>query len=180
MLAIYSYVIIFLRNKVKTTPTLPSFLAKRKRSAAKSALPARMYTYDREIVCFPHAFVSAKGLVKIHRKQSTRDYLLMNKLVGNVRLRSDMTKDELMSEIRSVFSIPMRLDSLFQFKILKTCGGGNRSLSICQTSTSYKWTASTIAGKNSKCPIYILAEDDLLLSKDEQTSGTGDFINRSK
>ena len=78
-----------------------------------------------------------------------------------------MTEDELMSEIRSVFSVPMRQDSLFQFKILKSCGGGSRSLRIRQVSSSYKWTASTIAGKNSKCPIYILAEDDLLLIKDE-------------
>ena len=126
-----------------------------------------MCIHDREIICFPKSFINSKGLVKIHRKQSTRDYLVINTLIGNVRLRSDMTEDELMSEIRSVFSVPMRQDSLFQFKILKSCGGGSRSLRIRQVSSSYKWTASTIAGKNSKCPIYILAEDDLLLIKDE-------------
>lgn len=134
-----------------------------------------MYTYDREIVCFPNSFVNRKGLIQIPRKKSVRNYLVINKLIGNVRLRSDMTEDELMSEIRSVFSLAMKQDSLFNFKILQTCGGGSRALSERQVSSSFQWTASTIAGKNSKCPIYILAEDELSLVKDE-TSGVEEII----
>ena len=168
------------RNKVeKTAPTLPSFLAKRKTPKAKS-VPTRVYTYDREIMCIPNSFVNAKGLITIPRKQFIRDFLVINKLIGNVRLRSDMTEEELMHEIRSLFSIPMKGDKKFQFKILKTCGGGSRSLSVRQTSASYKWTASTLAGKNAKCPIYILAEDDLALIKDETTHNDAeDVINIS-
>lgn len=85
--------------------------------------------------------------------------------MGNIRLRSEMTEEEIMSEIRSVFCSPMDKDDYFQFKILQTSGGGSRSLGVREVSSSYKWTASTVAGKNAKCPIYILAQDKLILIK---------------
>ena len=37
------------------------------------------------------------------------------------------------------------------------------AISWCQSCHSYRWTASTVAGRNSKTPIYILAEDPLLV-----------------
>lgn len=158
--------IIYIRKKTAaaTPPPLPSFLAKQKKSM--KSVPARVYTYDREIICFPSSFANSRGIVKIPKKKSIRDYLVINKLIGNIRLRSDMTESELMSEIRSVFKVPMDEDDFFRFKILQTSGGGSRSLSIREVSSSYKWTASTVAGKNSKCPIYILAVDDLILLKE--------------
>lgn len=72
-----------------------------------------------------------------------------------------------MREIRSVFKFAMDEDDFFKFKILQPSGGGSKSLSIREVSSSYKWTASTIAGKNSKSPIYIVAEDDLILVNDD-------------
>ena len=70
-----------------------------------------------------------------------------------------------MAEIRSVFSIPMENRSNFPFKILQPSGGSSKSLSVPALSCSFKWTASAIAGKNSKTPIYVLACDDLKVSQ---------------
>lgn len=153
---------------------LPSFLANRT-VKKKSNVPTRIFTYDREIICIPQSFLNANNLVKIPRKSIYREFLVINNLIGNIRLRSDMSEDNIMSEIRSVFRVPMNKDTLFDFKILQPSGGSSKSLSIRQVSSSYKWTASTIAGKYSKVPIYILARDELKLVKktieDEEYSG---------
>jgi len=60
-----------------------------------------------------------------------------------------------------VFQKAMRKDPIFPFTILKPAGGTSKSLMIPSLSTSYRWTASVVAGKNAKLPIYILAEADL-------------------
>ena len=66
-----------------------------------------------------------------------------------------------MREITSVFKEPMGEDSLFNFKILQSTGGNSKRLMIPSVSPGYKWTASAVAGKNAKVPIYILAKDRL-------------------
>ncbi len=111
--------------------------------------------------------MNQSGLVKIPRQHSTREFLVMNQLVGNIRLRSEMSEDEIMHEIRSVFSWPMKNDPLFSFNILQSSGGGCKSLSIRQVSASYEWTASAVSGKYAKCPIHILAQDSLRLRKSD-------------
>ena len=93
-----------------------------------------------------------------------RDYLAMNKLIGKIRLTSDMT---IFREIRSVFGGPMDSDPNFAFKILQTCGGGSKTLSAPVLSSSFKWTAGAVAGRNTKVPVYILAEDDLMVSQNQ-------------
>ena len=40
-------------------------------------------------------------------------------------------------------------------------GGTSKSLIIPALSSSYTWTASAVAGRNSKVPIYILAKVEL-------------------
>lgn len=99
--------------------------------------------------------------MKIPRNPKIREYLGKNSLIGKIRLNSSMDQDSIFREIRSVFSVPMDKDSLFQFKVLQPAGGTSKSLTIPSLSSSYKWTASAICGKNSKVPIYILAEDEL-------------------
>ena len=69
-----------------------------------------------------------------------------------------MTEDEIFDEIRSVFHNQMNTNPFFQFEILQATGGTSKSLTIPAVS---KWTASAIAGKNAKVPIYILAKDNL-------------------
>ena len=114
----------------------------------------RMFSYDRDIVCLPRSFANKNGLVQIPRKPSTREFLAANKLFGKIKLTSSMTEQEIMDEIRSVFSGPMNDDAYFQFDILQCSGGGSKSLNTPVVSASYKWSASAVAGKNSKVPIW--------------------------
>ena len=118
-----------------------------------------MYTYDRDIICLPKSnSYTLDGLIKIPRKKSVRDYLASNRLIGKIRLHSEMSESAIMKEIRSVFSEPMNDSS---FKLLQMSGGGSKTLSEPVVSSTYKWTASAVAGRNSKVPIYILASRDL-------------------
>ena len=145
---------------------LPAHLEKqaKKRSKEKKCGNQRVYTYDRDIICLPKSHIGKDGLVKIPRKKSMRDYLAMNHLIGKIRLNSDMSEGEIFQEIRSVFDGPMAGADNFPFRILQTCGGGSKTLSTPVLSSSFKWTANAVAGRNAKAPIYILAEDDLVVS----------------
>jgi len=69
-----------------------------------------------------------------------------------------MSQDEILDEIRSVFSKPMDGD---RFQILQKSGGGSKTLSVPELSPSYEWSASSVSGKDTKSPIYILAQDKL-------------------
>lgn len=121
----------------------------------------RVVTYERDIVCLPRSFAKHGSLIDIPRKKSIRQFLAINKLVGKIQIDSGMTQSEIFREVRSVFRTPMGDDDRFQFKVLQSAGGDSRNLVIPQLSSSYCWTASALAGKNAKCPIYILASDNL-------------------
>lgn len=138
---------------------MPSMFLSNKKN--RSALPERLFTYDRDIMCLPKAFVGNGGLIKIPRKQCVREFLAANSLIGKIRLTSAMSEEEIMDEIRSVFEVPMDRDKLFRFKILQPSGGSSKSLSAPVRSASFTWTASSVAGKNTRVPIYILAQDEL-------------------
>ena len=111
-----------------TTFQMASHLQKcsaKKSKGKKTSTGQRMYTYDSHIICLPKSHLGKDGLVRIPRKKSLRDYLAMNKLVGKIRLTSDMSEGAIFREIRSVFEGPMAGNLLFRFKILQTCGGGS-------------------------------------------------------
>ena len=72
-----------------------------------------------------------------------------------------MSQFEIFREVRSVFKTPMGNDDHFEFKVLQSAGGDTRNLVIPQLSPSYLWIASAFAGKNAKCPVYLLALDNL-------------------
>lgn len=74
-----------------------------------------------------------------------------------------MEETDIYKEIRSVFHTPMYDDNHFEFKILQSSGGDSRNLVVPELSSSYKWTAAAIAGRNTKSPIYILAVDELMV-----------------
>lgn len=93
----------------------------------------------------------------------SRTELARNGLIGKICLRSDMTECEIFDEIRSVLSVPMRGNHFFDFKILQAAGGHSKSLVNPALSDSFKRTASAVAPKNAKVPIYVLANDELLL-----------------
>lgn len=104
----------------------------------------------------------------------TRDYLAKNGLIGKIRLLSDMSEKEILREIRSVFREPMRNNRYFLFSILQLTGGASKSLTIPAVSPSFQWTASGVAGKNAKAPIYIIAREELkvLLTNRQQNNCT--------
>ena len=121
-------------------------------------------TYDRDIICLPESCKGKSGDIKIPRGREIREFLARNRLIGKIRLYSSMTEDDILDEICSVFAGPMNGDLDFPFTILQPTGGCSKSLAIPSVSSSYKWTASAVAGKNSKMPIYILAEGSLKVS----------------
>ena len=139
---------------------LPSSFLSRQQKRKKVAKGSKTFIYDRDILCLPYNYMVGNS-IPIPCSKHMRNFLASNGLIGKIRLSSSMTEEEIMSEIRSVFSIPMRNESNFGFKILQPSGGSSKSLSVPALSSSFKWTASAIAGKNSKMPIYVLASDDL-------------------
>ena len=143
---------MFLCISCRKTPLPTVFLYKRKgQGPAKKVL-----TYDRDIVCLPQSFIRKDGTVGIPRSSEKRTYLCAHGLVGKIRLTSGMSEDEIMDEIRSVFERPFGYDTSFPFDILQTGGGSMKSLVIPSLSSSYAWTASSVAG-STKSKIYILA-----------------------
>lgn len=110
-----------------------------------------MITYNRDIICLPKSNQGKNGDIKIPRGREVRDMLSRNGLIGKIRLSCAMTETEIMDEIRSVFAAAMNDDPDFPFAILQPAGGCSKSLTIPPVSSSYKWTASAVAGKNSKC-----------------------------
>ena len=82
-------------------------------------------------------------------------------LVGRICLTSDMSEDDIFKEIRSVFRGPMEDNEYFKFNILQSTGGSSKTLVVPALSSSYKWTASAVAPKHVKTPIYILAREPL-------------------
>ena len=101
---------------------------------------------------------STKGTIKIPRG---RDFLARNGLIGKIRLSSNMSEKEIFQEICSVFSKPMNNNLNFSFSVLQVTGGASKSLTVPSVSASFKWTASAVAGKNAKVPIYIMAREEL-------------------
>ena len=89
-------------------------------------------------------------MIKIPRSKASREFLARNGLIGKISLKSSMTEDELMSEIRSVFYGQMDKEKFFQFSILQPSGGGSKTLSVPSVLSSFKWSASSIAGKNTR------------------------------
>ena len=124
-----------------------------------------VFTHDRDIICLPKSFVQRGGLTQLPRKKDDWKLLVANKLIGKVRLRSNMNEGEIFQEVRSVFRSPMGYNDQFQFTILQTSEGDSKSLMIPELSSSYRWTATAIAGRNAKVPIYILADDELFVYK---------------
>lgn len=81
---------------------------------------------------------------------------------------SNMTEEEVESEVRSVFSGPMGGRSDFRFYFIQPTGAGSRTLTLPSVSSSFCWTAQQVAKLgNYKQPIYILAKDNLICSESD-------------
>ncbi len=80
-------------------------------------------------------------------KQANPRTLGRNGLIGKIRLTSFMSESAIMSEIRSMFHVPMEEKNDFVFKILQASGGNSKTLSLPSLSASFKWTAGAVCGK---------------------------------
>lgn len=92
----------------------------------------------------------------------SRVSLARNGLVGKLHISSDMSENDVLCEVRSVFKDPMDNNPNFPFQLLQPTGEGSRSLAIPPVSDTFQWTAQQVArlGGSRGC-IYILAEADL-------------------
>lgn len=129
------------------------------KAAAPTSNSTKLFTYERDIICLPSTFEN-NGNVRIP-KGVAREYLGRNGLIGKVVINSSMNQNEIYDEIRSIFRAAMSYKK--NFKLLQPIGGSGKSLIIPAISSSYRWTASVVAGKNAKMPVYILAVDQLMV-----------------
>lgn len=156
----YICFIVYLHRK-SVGRSLPSAFLSKRRLRQTAAVKQKLFTYDRDILCLPKSYEKEGRNIKIPRGTVIRDYLASNGLIGKIRLTSDMNEKAIFDEIRSVFKGPMNESRHFQFSILQQTGGASKSLTVPAVSSSFSWTASAVAGKNSKVPIYIIAREEL-------------------
>ena len=137
-----------------------SFLARQ--PAKKKCKQERIFTYERDIVCLSKWYRKKMtgNCIPIPRGDRHRQYLAKHGLMGKIKLSSDMDELKIFREICSVFSDSFGHDD-FRLQILQPIGGFSKALTIPQVSHQYKWSASSVAGKKGKVPIYILALEPL-------------------
>ena len=121
----------------------------------------RIFTYKRDIVCLPSWYKEkmSGNCLPIPRGNESRQYLARHGLLGKITLTSNMTEIQIFKEISSVFTDSFGGRENFRFLILQPTGGFSKSLTVPRISSQYKWSASSVAGKNAKVPIYILAQE---------------------
>ena len=83
-------------------------------------------------------------------------------LQGKVTLTSQMTEEDIRSEIRSAFNNAMGNDSSFPFTFLQTSGCGAKTLAAPSLSASFHWNAQEVSKLGKAC-FYILAGKKLIV-----------------
>ena len=143
-----------------------SFLAQGLRQPAKKRKHERIFTYERDIICLPHSYYKKMSVncLPIPRGNKARQYLARHGLLGKITLTSDMNESQIMSEIYAIFKDSFGRDKS-SFSILQPTGGFSKSLTIPRVGSLFKWSASSVAGKNPKVPVYILANEPLKVFK---------------
>ena len=142
-----------------TSRLLPSsFLGARSRAQPQTQTKkVKLCSYDRDIVCLPFCYSSKHGKYAIPRSE-TRATLASSGLIGKVRLSSDMSQDQILTEIRSVFSAEMNENQNFPISFLQRSGQGSNSLTVPSISNSYQWSAKEVVRMAGQGCIYIKAE----------------------
>jgi len=83
-------VLLCIFRKQPAAPYPSHFLQKQKQPRPPPLMKQWVIMYDRDIVCLPKQFVSEGGQIRIPRSKRDREFLVANKLVGKIQLRSDM------------------------------------------------------------------------------------------
>ena len=141
---------------------LPSFLRRSSAKTLKKEKKNKLIQYNRDVVCLPHSFakegLSSKSITIPRGKQRIR--LAELGLQGKVTLNSDMSEEDIFTEIRSAFADAMGHDPCFPFKFLQVSGSGTKTLAVPSLSQSFQWTPQEVCKLGKTC-IYILAESKL-------------------
>lgn len=82
-------------------------------------------------------------------------------LQGKVTLTSQMTEEDIRSEIRSAFNDAMGNDPSFPFTFLQTSGCGGKTLAAPSLSASFHWNAQEVYKLGKTC-FYILSGNKLV------------------
>ena len=133
------------------------------REISTASVGGKKRIYERDIVLLPSHFAkeeSGKKRIRIPRGE-VREYLSANNLLGKITLHSNMTQQDIFDDIRDIFQKPMKNKKDFDFTVLQPTGGGSKTLTIPCHSRSFEWSATSIVSKNTKTPIYLLANEDI-------------------
>ena len=112
------------------------------------------------VSCTPKPPLSVGLRIRIPRGE-VRESLSANSLLGKITLHSNMTQQDIFDDIRDIFQKPMKNKKDFDFTVLQPTGGGSKTLTIPCHSRSFEWSATSIVSKNTKTPIYLLANEDI-------------------
>ena len=134
-----------------------------------------MVTWDRTILCLPKGYGALEqSRITAIPKGKARAALQARGLCGKIRLHSDMTEDEVLSEVRSAFRDAMEDDSSFHFRFLQTGGGGTKSLTVPAVSASFTWTPKEVAKLSGQGCLYIEAQAELKVNRNLKEDAIGD------
>ena len=145
----------------------PSMFVSKRRRRVECSQP-KPAVYLRDIFCLPNEMKNEEGHVTIPRG-SHRSCLAHCGLLGKIELMSDMSADEVVSEICRVFAGPFGLSAEdfeqnrgFPFHYLQRTGAGARTLCVPAVSSSFEWNGRQVAtlGKSGGF-IYILADAEI-------------------
>lgn len=171
----YTYVLMFYSFRLRRSPSvlLPSYLKRKKLSTNNptSKRPKTVQFWDRDIICIPQPSSESKSLHLAYPRGKSRAKLGSLGLIGKIRLSSTMSDEEVLQEIRSVFSVPMGQRADFPFVFLQPAGAGTKTLTVPAVSSSFCWTAQQVAKLGGyKQAIYILAKDKLKIPQNSDVS----------
>lgn len=126
----------------------------------KPKKPKTVKTWDRDIICMPQSRRNmADGGNITYPRGKYRAHLASLGLIGKLHLTSEMTDDDVVMEICTVFKRQMTDNLHFPFLYLQATGGGSKSLTIPSQSSSFKWTPQQVARLSTQSgTMYILAK----------------------
>jgi len=113
---------------------LPSYLKRKEtRENTRRKKPKVVKQWDRDVICLPSR---AGGYNIGFPRGSYRSYLARCGLTGKLHITSEMSEEEVATEIRSIFKGPMKGNVHFQFQYIQPTGGGTKSLAIPSQSSN--------------------------------------------
>lgn len=127
-----------------------------------------MNYYVREVVLLPKEY--AKGNIVSVPRCGSRTELGRAGLIGKIEFHSNMSAEEMCTEVCEVFAVPMGLSvedikskRFFKYDYLQKAGNGSKSLCVPTTKDTFEWSGRQVASlAKSGSFIYLAARKNLL------------------